>query len=65
MSGLGVVALTAATAVKLGATIVSTSKETWTKAAIIRDPQGAEFTVSQFPPPTGDQRLGHVRSGNS
>ncbi len=44
----------AATAARLGATVVSTSDSMWTKDAIVRDPQGAEFTVSQFTPPDGD-----------
>ena len=43
-----------ATAARLGATVVSTSNSMWTKDAIVRDPQGAEFTVSQFTPPDGD-----------
>jgi uncharacterized protein len=41
----------AATAERLGATIVRSSDNTWTKDALVRDPQGAEFTVSQFTPP--------------
>ncbi len=44
----------AATAARLGATVVSTSDNMWTKDALVRDPQGAEFTVSQFTPPDGD-----------
>jgi uncharacterized protein len=44
----------AATAERLGATIVSSSENQWTKDALVRDPQGAEFTVSQFTPPDGD-----------
>lgn len=41
----------ATTAERLGAVIVSTSETLWTKEAEIRDPQGAEFTLSQFTPP--------------
>jgi predicted enzyme related to lactoylglutathione lyase len=42
-----------ATALQLGATDLSGPIDTnWTKAAIVRDPQGATFTVSQFTPPT-------------
>jgi uncharacterized protein len=43
-----------ATAERLGATIVRSSDDLWTKNAMVRDPQGAEFTVSQFTPPGGD-----------
>ena len=41
----------AATAERLGATVISSSNNMWTKDALVRDPQGAEFTVSQFAPP--------------
>jgi len=41
----------AATAERLGATIVRSSDNLWTRDALVRDPQGAEFTVSQFTPP--------------
>ena len=44
----------AATAQRLGAMVVRSSDNLWTKDALIRDPQGAEFTVSQFTPPDGD-----------
>ena len=44
----------AATAERLGAVVVSSSDNLWTRDALIRDPQGAEFTVSQFTPPKGD-----------
>jgi uncharacterized protein len=44
----------AATAERLGATVISSSDNMWTKDALVRDPQGAEFTVSQFTPPDGD-----------
>lgn len=42
-----------ATAEKLGATVLSSGDDVWTKNALLRDPQGAEFTVSQFTPPEG------------
>ena len=42
------------TATRLGATDVSGPLDTqWTRAAVIRDPQGATMTLSQFKPPTG------------
>jgi uncharacterized protein len=44
----------AATAERLGATIVTPSDDLWTRNALVRDPQGAEFTISQFTPPDGD-----------
>jgi predicted enzyme related to lactoylglutathione lyase len=43
----------AATAERLGATIVRSSVNPWTRDALVRDPQGAEFTISQFTPPEG------------
>jgi len=43
-----------ATAERLGATVLRSADELWTRNALLRDPQGAEFTVSQFTPPTGD-----------
>jgi uncharacterized protein len=42
-----------AVAERLGATVLSASDEVWTRSALVRDPQGAEFTVSQFTPPAG------------
>jgi len=42
---------TAATAERLGAVVLSSEDTEWTKAAVIRDPQGAELTLSQFTPP--------------
>lgn len=45
----------AAAAARLGATVLSTSDTVWTKQAVLRDPQGAELTVSQFTPPGGDR----------
>jgi predicted enzyme related to lactoylglutathione lyase len=44
----------AATAERLGATIVTSADDLWTKNAVVRDPQGAQFTISQFTPPDGD-----------
>jgi uncharacterized protein len=44
----------AATAERIGATIVTSADDRWTKKAVVRDPQGAEFTISQFTPPSGD-----------
>jgi predicted enzyme related to lactoylglutathione lyase len=41
----------AARAEQLGATVVSTAVTPWTRIALVRDPQGAEFTASQFTPP--------------
>jgi uncharacterized protein len=37
----------------LGATVVATRKTMWTREADLRDPQGAELTISQFAPPDG------------
>jgi predicted enzyme related to lactoylglutathione lyase len=42
-----------ATAGRLGATVLSSTDTEWTKEAVIRDPQGAVLTLSQFTPPTG------------
>lgn len=44
----------AATAERLGAAVVASSDGLWTRTARLRDPQGAELTVSQFSPPDGD-----------
>ncbi len=42
-----------ATALRLGATDVSGPVDTdWTRAVVVRDPQGALLTLSQFTPPT-------------
>lgn len=41
----------AATAEKLGAVVISSDDTDWTRTALIRDPQGAELTLSQFTPP--------------
>lgn len=42
----------AADATRLGAIVVTNDDTAWTRTALIRDPQGAEFTVSQFTPPS-------------
>jgi uncharacterized protein len=42
-----------AIAEKLDATVISSQDTDWTKSALIRDPQGAELTLSQFTPPEG------------
>lgn len=44
----------AATAERLGATVVASADDVWTRHARLRDPQGAELTISQFTPPDGD-----------
>jgi uncharacterized protein len=43
----------AATAERLGAMVLRSDENPWTRAALVRDPQGAEFTISQFIPPEG------------
>lgn len=40
-----------ATAERLGATVISSTDTEWTHEAVIRDPQGAELTLSQLAPP--------------
>ena len=40
-----------ADAERLGDHIVAHDDTQWTRTALIRDPQGAEFTASQFTPP--------------
>lgn len=40
-----------AVAQRLGADVTSTEETMWTREAVIRDPQGAELTLSQFAPP--------------
>ena len=42
----------ASTAQELGAAVLSTEDTPWTRTALVRDPQGAVFTASQFTPPT-------------
>jgi predicted enzyme related to lactoylglutathione lyase len=44
---------TAADAERLGAQILAQADTVWTRTVLIRDPQGAEFTASQFTPPSG------------
>ena len=41
----------AATAARLGAEIIASRDTMWTRDADLRDPQGAELTISQFAPP--------------
>jgi len=43
----------AATAERLGATVLTSAEDMWTRNALVRDPQGAQFTISQFTPPDG------------
>jgi predicted enzyme related to lactoylglutathione lyase len=43
----------AARAERLGATVLERDDSEWTRSALIRDPQGAELTLSQFTPPGG------------
>ncbi len=38
---------------RLGAQVLATADTGWTRTALIRDPQGARFTVSQFAPSSG------------
>jgi uncharacterized protein len=44
---------TAAEAERLGGHVLRRNDTEWTRTALIRDPQGAEFTASQFTPPSG------------
>jgi predicted enzyme related to lactoylglutathione lyase len=44
---------TMADAERLGAQVLRQDDTEWTRTALIRDPQGAEFTASQFTPPSG------------
>lgn len=44
---------TTADAERLGAHVLAQDDTEWTRTALIRDPQGAEFTASQFTPPSG------------
>jgi uncharacterized protein len=41
-----------AVAEKAGAAVLSSDDTEWTKTALIRDPQGAQLTLSQFTPPS-------------
>jgi uncharacterized protein len=43
----------AATVERLGGSVLSTSQTIWARRAHVRDPQGAEFSISQFTPPDG------------
>ncbi|MDT5068461.1 MAG: uncharacterized protein QOK02_4616 [Mycobacterium sp.] len=43
----------AATAERFDGTVVATEDAQWTKTATVRDPQGAQFVLSQFTPPKG------------
>lgn len=45
--------VSAALAEGLGATIVASEGTDWTRTALVRDPQGAVLTLSQFTPPGG------------
>ena len=45
----------ASRAEKLGAAVLSSSDQQWSRRARLRDPQGAEFVVSQFTPPPRPQ----------
>ena len=36
---------------RLGGTVLATADTQWTRDAVVRDPQGAVFTISQFTPP--------------
>ena len=38
---------------RLGAQVRETSETEWARTALLRDPQGAGLTVSQFTPPSG------------
>ena len=40
----------AALAETAGGTVLSSAEDDWTKSALIRDPHGATFTLSQFAP---------------
>ena len=43
----------AADAERLGADVLARDDTQWTRTALVRDPQGAELTLSQFTPPGG------------
>lgn len=45
----------ASLAERLGGTVLESADLRWTRTARIRDPQGAELTLSQFTPPDGDR----------
>lgn len=42
-----------AAATRLGGQVLGQRDTEWTRDALIKDPQGAVFTASQFTPPTG------------
>lgn len=42
---------TVAAVERLGGTVVATEDTDWTRTVVVRDPQGATFTASQFTPP--------------
>jgi predicted enzyme related to lactoylglutathione lyase len=42
---------TAAATERLGGAVLTRGDTEWTRDALVRDPQGAVFTVSQFAPP--------------
>ena len=44
---------TADAAERLGGTVLRRADTDWTRDALVRDPQGAVFTASQFTPPAG------------
>lgn len=44
---------TVTTTERLGGTVLASNDNEWTRDALIRDPQGGEFTASQFTPPAG------------
>lgn len=46
----------AARATELGAEVLATDDGTWARTARLRDPQGAELTISQFTPPGEGER---------
>ncbi len=39
---------------RLGGSVLSSYENEWVRAAVVRDPQGADFTVSQFAPADWD-----------
>ena len=42
----------AADVVRLGGTVLASDDTDWTRTALVRDPQGAQLTLSQFTPPS-------------
>jgi predicted enzyme related to lactoylglutathione lyase len=40
----------ATAAERLGGTVLATGQDAWSRTALVRDPQGAEFTLSEFAP---------------